>query len=400
MTLAVEAGGRRTALAAGEDLTFGRDQTCGVCLDAADLGISRFAGRISHEGGFWVVTNLSRKRALHIIDQTGFAVPLPVAVDGIESRRAVDQPRMTVLVPGDSFTHALVLIPDKLPAPGAVPGSPADPLSTRTQRPHLTDRRREVVVAMAAGYLRPYPRYDPHPRTYQEVADLLGLSKSQVIKRVEDVREELVAAGVSGLQSELDARRPLCEWLLAMRLIGPADLDWLQPRVEAARARRQASANDTDAAQAAEHPHGHKRQQEDRPDSGAPPADARLPTTTHPIIDEITRIAERTARHIGPSLLARLRQHYGDEWLSGVNANRAPQAQARRQHLRDYRFCLSVLADDPATRGWIKEDCRRSARELNRIANMAAHRRTLTPTDIERARQYAQKITNGVPPIR
>jgi hypothetical protein len=396
----VETGDRRVELAPGEELTFGRDETCGVCLDPTDLGISRFAGRISHEGGFWVVTNPSRKRALHIIDQTGFAVPLPVAVDGIESRRAVDQPRMTVLVPGDSLTHALALTPNELPAPGVVPGSPADPLSTRTQRPHLTDRRREVVVAMAAGYLRPYPRYDPHPRTYQEVADLLGLSKSQVTKRIEDVREELVAAGVSGLQSELDARRPLCEWLLAMRLIGPADLDWLQPRIQAARARLRAPANDDDAAQPAEPQRDGKRRQGGRPNNGASAADATLPTTTHPIIDEITRIAERTARHIGPSLLARLRQHYGDEWLSGVNANRAPQAQARRQHLRDYRFCLSVLADDPATRGWIKEDCRRSARELNRIANMAAHRRTLTPTDIERARQHAQKITNGVPAIR
>jgi hypothetical protein len=389
MSLLVEVSGRRVELTAGGELTFGRDQTCDVCLDADDLGISRVAGRISHEGEFWIVTNLSRKRALHIVDQTGFAVPLPVAGEGIESRRAVDQPRMTILIAGDSFTHALLLTPDHLPQPGVVPGLPADPVSTRTQRPHLTDRRREVVVAMAAGYLRPYPRYDPHPRTYQEVADVLGLSKSQVIKRVEDVREELVAAGVCGLQSELDARRTLCEWLLAMRLIAPADLDWLQPRIEAARVRPRPPV--------AGQPNAPKRPA-DRSHPGDPQIEVGFPTTEHPVIDEITRIAERTARHVGPSLLAQLRRHYGDNWLGGVNANRPPHAQGRRQHLRDYRFCLSVLADDPATRGWVTDDCRRSARDLNRMANLAAHRRTLTPADVERARRHAQRVASSVPP--
>ena len=379
MKLAVETGARRVELAPGRELTFGRDETCDVCLDAGDLGISRVAGRISHEGGFWVVTNLSRKRALHIVDPTGFAIPLPVAVEGTESRRVVDQPWLTVLVAGDSFTHALVLTPDRPPRQGDIPQSPADPLSTRTQRPRLTDRRREVLVAMAAGYLRRYPRYDPHPRTYQEVADLLGLTKSQVVKRVEDVREELVAAGVSGLQGELDARRQLCEWLLSMRLIAPEDLDWLQPRIEAGHA----------------HP---------RPPTPKPLVDqaagAGLPSTHHPVIDEITAIAERTARHVAPFLLDRLRRQHGDDWLAGVNANRAPHAHARRQHLRDYRLCLSILGDDPATRGWVEEDCRRSARELNRLANMAAHRRTLTTADVDRAHRHAQTITEGMPAKR
>lgn len=374
MTLTVETGERRMELAPGTELMFGRDQTCDVCLGPGDLGISRIAGRISHEGGYWVVTNLSRKRALHVADEAGFAVPLPIAADGVESRRAVDRSRMTILVAGDSFTHALVLTPAKLPKAGTASGQPADPLSTRTQRPQLTDQRREVLVAMAAGYLLPYPRYDPHPRAYQDMADLLGLDTRHVIKQVEETRQSLVEAGVPSLKAEGDARRALCEWLLVLRLIGPADLDWLQSRIDASRLRQRRTAEPIDVL----------------PEPG-------LPTTTHPILDEITRIAERTARHVAPPLLARLRQHYGDDWLAAVNANRPRHGQARRQHLRDYRLCLSILANDPATHGWISEDCRRSARELNRMANMAAHRRTLAPADIERAREHSNKIRNGIP---
>ena len=106
----------------------------------------------------------------------------------------------------------------------------ADGPRTRTQMPSMTDKRREVLVAMAAGYLRPYPYYDPRPATYQQIADRLGLTKSQVVKRIEQVRLDLVASGVLGLEKEVDARRALCEWLLATRAVSRADLVWLEAR--------------------------------------------------------------------------------------------------------------------------------------------------------------------------
>jgi hypothetical protein len=143
--LLVEIGQRRIRLTPGEQLTFGRDRSCTVCLDATDAGISRIAGRIDHADGVWAVTNLSRKRALHIADANGFAVPLPIGTaDGMPSRRVVDQPVLTVLIAGEQWTHALALRlaqPRPVPAQGTV--TPLDPISTRTQMPRLTDRRRE-----------------------------------------------------------------------------------------------------------------------------------------------------------------------------------------------------------------------------------------------------------------
>ncbi|MGH3939030.1 MAG: hypothetical protein ACRDTG_10435 [Pseudonocardiaceae bacterium] len=178
------------------------------------------------------MTNLSRKRALHIVDTNGFGVPLPVnALTNGASQRMIDQPVLIILVAGERWTHAIVL---RLEHPPAITAAhlPVDPLSTRTQVPRLTDEQREVLVTMARGYLRAYPHYDPRPHTYQEIADLLGLTKAQVTRQVDKVREDLVKAGVPGLEKGTDARRPLCEWLLAMRVIIPVDLDWLQLRID------------------------------------------------------------------------------------------------------------------------------------------------------------------------
>lgn len=164
--LTVEVDGRSWSLSLGEELTFGRDRSCTICLDPEDLGVSRVAGRISASGGAWVVTNLSAKRALHIADAIGFAVPFPVAAAGCSpSRRVVDQAQLTVLVPGEEWTYALTLRTELDAGTTARPIAPLDPHTTRVQVPRLTDNRREVLVAMIRGYLRPYPHYDPRPAT-------------------------------------------------------------------------------------------------------------------------------------------------------------------------------------------------------------------------------------------
>ena len=55
---------------------------------------------------------------------------------------------------------------------------------------------------------------------------MVNLSRTTVIKRIETVRTQLKAAGEPCLE-DADARRPLAEWLLSMRLIVPEDLEWL-----------------------------------------------------------------------------------------------------------------------------------------------------------------------------
>lgn len=336
----------------GRQLTIGRDVNCDICVDPDDLGISRVAARIAGDGRQWFVSNVSTKRSLHVIDPSGFATPLPACASGVASQRAVDPPEITLLVVGDEWTHKLLISVDPSPVDAGASAPPPDGRSTRTQVPPLPDERREVMVGLARGYLQPYPQYDPRPRSYQDVATLLGLTPEQVSLHVEGAKRDLTASGVPIPEDQQDVRRVLCEWLLATHLITPADLGWLRARM-----------------------------------------------TLRPVHDEIMRIAERTATAIAASLLARLRQVHGDNWLAAVNANRPHKHRLRRQDLRDYRVCLAILGYDPVTRGWVNEDCRRDARALNQLANLASHRDSLRHTDVDRALQLAEGIAKGVPSL-
>lgn len=233
-SLTVVAGDAKRVLPEGEGLTFGRDRTCDLCLDSSDRGISRLAGEIVAEEGTWWVINRSSKRALHIVDDAGLTVPLPVARAGWPSpRRAVAPPGLTVLVAGEVWTHELRLITAAHPESSRAPLF-ADPLSTSTHLGGMTENRREALVALVSGYLRPFPFYDPRPLTYAEAGRLLGLPASTVRKRIEAVRNELEEAGVAGLNGE-DSPRRLSEWLLSTRVVVAEDLLWLESRPRHAR---------------------------------------------------------------------------------------------------------------------------------------------------------------------
>lgn len=234
--LVVEFNGVRRTLSPTDTLTFGRDPSCSISFGRGDRAISRRMGMIHCWRGVWFITNLSGKRSFDICDAHGFSVPLPISSDGAPSARAVDQPRLTIRVVGTDSDFELLLRPADVLTKVAV-NPPIDPLSTLAHQRRLTDNRRAALVAMARGYLRTGAYHDPNPLTYAEVASLLGLSQATVMRRVQVVREQLIAEGVSGLQVS-DARRPLCEWLLSMRWIGPDDLEWLQPHIDAARQRR------------------------------------------------------------------------------------------------------------------------------------------------------------------
>lgn len=204
--------------------TFGRDKSCTLCLDPFDVGISRIAGSISCDRGSWSVRNLSMTRPIHVIDDTGLAVPLPVQRDAWpESRRTLDCPELTVLVVGGTLRHAIrISTPtDELPP---VSTRPVPVGETLTSDAYLTPNEREAVVAMVIGYLLPFPAYNPEPLTYEEAAQLIGLPRPTVVKRIERFRIRLIKAGIPGLEGEDDARRSLAEWVLSTRLVTSADL--------------------------------------------------------------------------------------------------------------------------------------------------------------------------------
>lgn len=230
--LSIRIADRVFELKPGQAFTFGRDDGCTVCLDPIDTGISRVAGSIGQEDGTWWIVNRSAKRTLHVVDDTGISVPVPVAVPGggQPSRRAVDRQPLTVLVAGDIWTHAIEVATLGRPAVQTM-ADPTSPIPTVTHLPTITDLQREALVALLSGYLQPFPRYDPHPLNYKAAGQLLGATETVVRKRIENVRHSLVSAGVPGLDGKDDARRPLAEWALAMRLVTAEDLAWLEKRL-------------------------------------------------------------------------------------------------------------------------------------------------------------------------
>ena len=231
--LVVTVKGVEHTLRPGEVFTFGRLPTCTCCLDAVDKGISRIAGAIVFEHGAWWVANRSETRALHIVDAVGLSVPLPVSRPGWPAaRRAVEPAGLGILITGSVWTHELRCRLVEPHRHSTTVLKPAGSESTASFNPSITDRRKEVLVALVSGYLKPFPRYDPRPLTYAEIAEMLGLPRTAVVKRIEAVRTQLKDAGVPGLEED-DARRPLSEWLLAMRIIVPTDLVWLQHQTAA-----------------------------------------------------------------------------------------------------------------------------------------------------------------------
>jgi hypothetical protein len=223
-------------LGVNDTFTFGRSSACTCCLDPKDVGISRIAGAIVFEFGSWWIVNRSERRSLHVADNLGFSVPLPVSRPGWPAvRRAVDPAGLRVLVTGDEAVNGLPIyelhcIPTNPHEQSVVTAFTATGL-TKSITLDETDGRKEALVALVADYLQPVHGDIPRPRTYDEIAAQLGITPRGAEQRIAFVRDKLKDAGVPGLE-ERDARRPLAEWLLALRLIVPDDLQWLNVRLE------------------------------------------------------------------------------------------------------------------------------------------------------------------------
>jgi len=212
----------------GEVYTFGRSDTCSATLDPDDLGISRVAGSIEHEAGTWWVHNRSSVRPLTAIDDIGIRT---VVAPG---RRLAVVGEVTVVVDGALRRHAITITSETAPPAKIATGDQAtvenggDPLQTMSaQAVVINDMDRKALVALFAGYLEPFPRYHPFPRSYAEAAAALGWPRSTLVKRVEYIRTRLTSAGVPNLLGET-ALPHLAEWVLATGVLTRDDLGLLR----------------------------------------------------------------------------------------------------------------------------------------------------------------------------
>lgn len=213
--LTVEAGGSSFRLGPEETLTFGRAESCTLCLDAGDAAISRLAGEVERVGDVWFVTNRSASRPFAIVDGPGLRrVLAPGQRDAIEGR-------VRVIVDGTGVKHELIFEgpPPRADAPQAVTGLP----TAAGQDVVINDADRLALVALFAGYLHEGRRYDPSPRSYEAAAKRLGWPRTTLVKRVEYIRTRLTNAGVPNLQG-WNALSALAEYALTTKLITPQDL--------------------------------------------------------------------------------------------------------------------------------------------------------------------------------
>ncbi len=227
-TLTIGLGNQLYEVVAGEGLTFGRSPRTTLCLDATDLGISRVAGSLEADAGVWWLVNKSTVRPLEVVDDVGIRTVLPPG-----RRLAVTAP-ITVIVEGATRRHALTIdLPDEAQdssSGGPVSGPQVEGNPTRAASDvALTSADKLALVALFSGYLEPFPRYDPHPKSYADAAARLDWPRTTLVKRVEYMRTRLTNAGVPNLLGD-NALQHLAEWALATGLIGRADLALLPPR--------------------------------------------------------------------------------------------------------------------------------------------------------------------------
>jgi hypothetical protein len=211
-------GGRRHPLSVSEVLTFGRADSCTICLDPADRGISRLAGSVEHEAGTWWVWNRSGVRALTVADDLGMRTVVS------PGRRIAITGPVTVVVEGSSRRHALDIRADRhLSIDPPQPGEDGVLATATADEVIITELDRLALVALFAGYLEAFPRYDPHPRSYADAASALGWPRTTLVKRIEYLRVRLTNAGVPNLVGET-ALSHLAEWALTTRVLTRDDL--------------------------------------------------------------------------------------------------------------------------------------------------------------------------------
>jgi hypothetical protein len=218
----VVVAGKRHGLGPGQALSFGRAESCDVCLDPDDVGISRLAGSVEWVDGVWFVTNRSTRRPLSAVDPLGFRTVLP------PGRRAAVDERLSVIVEGQVRRHELVVTAPRAPSPSVVPPPDEEegmPTEMGGSVSYTADDRR-ALAALFAGYLQPFPRYDPRPRSYADAAAELGWPRTTLVKRVEYIRTRLARAGVPNLQGDR-ALEGLAEHVIASGVIGRDDLGLL-----------------------------------------------------------------------------------------------------------------------------------------------------------------------------
>jgi hypothetical protein len=218
-----------------DDFTFGRGADCALVLGRGDQGISRIAGRIEFGDGGWWVVNESSKRPIEVIDaaanrSTQLSV---VGADGVRDRCPIGRSAVDVVLTGAARDpYGFRVVPVRVTGPGP---DQLDPAERSTVLVKIPDRQLEALIALAWGYLQPFPDHRPEPASYAEVGRRIGCTARRAGKLIDLVRQRMAAARLSGFDEYAygtDSRALVCRHALALRLIGSDSCAWLERRLE------------------------------------------------------------------------------------------------------------------------------------------------------------------------
>jgi hypothetical protein len=219
----------------GEQLTFGRANTCTLVLPGVDRGVSRNAGSFDWRSGLWWLTNASASSMLYLTGDLGFRADIPPGM-----AVPLQQWHAKVRVEGvlDSYTLR-VRLPDLDEEPdageepalaGAVAEAAPEPRITSTKlRAPLNDADRLVLAARFEDYLTWKHSGAAAPRSAKEAAERIGWRPHAVAKRCENIRNRYVRIGAPGLRGPR-ALEELAGLLISTGELTGDDLRRLPPR--------------------------------------------------------------------------------------------------------------------------------------------------------------------------
>ncbi|MDD7966562.1 hypothetical protein [Actinomycetospora lemnae] len=225
--LHVRFGKQVRTLGNNEVMTFGRGPECDLRIahDPEDPVVSRTAGRVEFAGGRWVLHNSSRFARIILQPRPGAPVPVePGQAVGLPTRRVHVQ-----VLGSENAVHEIVLDGRAVAGSGGGPSSPAPGLPTAGP-PDLSAPEVRLLAALCERLLT-LAGAESRLATRREMARRLGVTPERVERRLADLRDRLIRAGVPDLlHTEEFAEGPaarLAGWALRYGVVTRADVDAL-----------------------------------------------------------------------------------------------------------------------------------------------------------------------------
>ena len=207
----------------GGQLTFGR--AADVVLDDDNRYLHRLVGRFVWWDGFWWIENLGDALELQLLGDDGSLVRLPPG-----AQAALTQRRATVRFSAGGLPYEVEVTVPLSPPPAPPPAAPSPgPATTRYGEVALTADEKALMVELARPFLLDPSAGPERLPGNEDVAAVLGWSRTKLNRKLDYLCERMTRAGVKGLQGGRAQLATNRRWVLVQharvaRLVTARDL--------------------------------------------------------------------------------------------------------------------------------------------------------------------------------